>query len=102
MNEIHESLDTNEYLFEVKGGFDIDKRHLTKKAYDGNVVGFNLSDGRTVRLVVALEVESADGEKFEYVTDEYEMSELGFSCLDYQCLNFHPVGNENGELTDGA
>jgi hypothetical protein len=78
------------YLFAVEGGFDIDGAHMPEKACDGNVVSFALSDGRTVRLVVALEVESADGEKFEYVTDEYEMSELGFSCLDYSRCDFEP------------
>ncbi len=42
-----------------------------------------------VQLVMALEVMSADGEKFEYVTEESKMDELGLAGLDYISLTFN-------------
>jgi len=59
-------------------------------------IGFQLKNGSTVRLVVALEVEDKKG-KFRYVTAERDMSKLGFGCLDYDCIDFVPCGLENPE-----
>lgn len=72
---------TNEYKFLCSGGFDVDAN--LDRIYDdvGNVIGFQLPDGRKVRLVIGLEVEKNN--KFNYVTSEWQMDELGISLLDY-------------------
>jgi predicted butyrate kinase (DUF1464 family) len=88
-------MDTNEYTFEIRGGFNINKSNTGVRAADGNVVGFRLPDGRTVRLIAALEVESSDGTTFDYITSDKEMEDLGFGCLDYTCLDFFPIDEEN-------
>ena len=80
---------TNEYLFEVKGGFDIAKENKPYLANDGGIIGFTTPNGATVRLAVCLEVESPDGKTMRYVTSEKEMAELGFEGLDYSSLDFH-------------
>ena len=77
-----------DYGFNVTGSFSIDSDLPVVESFDKRVVGFKLSDGRTVRLVVALEVESEDGSKFGYITSEKAMGNLGFRCLDYERLEF--------------
>lgn len=79
---------TNEYKFVAEGGYDIDSNLTPEANAFGEVVGFKLPDGRSVRLVIALEVSDEYGDDFKYVTSEQEMSELGFDCLDYERLNF--------------
>jgi len=82
---------TKEWKFNVTGGFDIDKTLQPYVAHDGGVVGFTLPDGRTVRLVVALEIESKDGSKFDYITADQIMGDLGFAGLDYDRLEFEEL-----------
>jgi hypothetical protein len=88
---------SNEYRFTVTGGFLIDKTLKTERSFDGTPIGFTLPDGRTVRLAVALEVELDGGADYRYVTSETEMSELGFTCLDYDQTDFAPVGVEEND-----
>lgn len=77
------------YSFEIHGEFgDIDRKLVEVVDHAGNVTGFLLPDGRSVQLVMALEVISADGEKLEYITKEEEMSNLGLSLLNYDSLTF--------------
>jgi len=83
---------TDIYRFIVKGGFDIDKNFVRETDFSGTrVTGFKLPDGRTVRLSVALEVESKDGTDYKYISSEREMAELGFEGLDYDDLTFEEV-----------
>jgi len=89
--------DTSVYEFEVKGGFDIKNNLQLHESCIGETVGFRLPDGRLVRPVVGLEVESADGTKFEYITDGSTMSELGFEGLDYGDVRFFAVGDTDDE-----
>lgn len=76
------------YKFEVTGGFDVKKGLKPIKPFD-DIVAFKLPDGRSVRLIVALEIESKAGDMdYKYVTSENEMAELGFECLDYADARF--------------
>lgn len=78
------------YSFEIRGEFmDVDTKLIEIVDHGGLVTGFLLPDGRSVQLVMALEVMSADGEKFEYVTEESKMDELGLAGLDYISLTFN-------------
>ena len=79
-----------ETKFIIEGGFNVDANLEPKHDAMGNVIGFLLPDGRTVRLVAALEVESADESQLTYLTVEREMDKLGFSELDYAYLEFYP------------
>jgi hypothetical protein len=94
-NKKEYGLDDNEkeYGFDVRGGYSINKNFIPVLAYDGTIVGFTLPDGRTVRLTIALEIESKDGSKYKYVTSEKNMMNLGFSYLDYEYINFYPIEN---------
>jgi hypothetical protein len=91
------------YNFSVNGGFDIgsDEKDFDEvHSYPSNgqeVVGFKLPDGRTARPIIALEIESEDGSSFEYVTAEFQMAELGFSCLEYGTVNFERVADPNND-----
>lgn len=88
---------SNEYCFTATGSLLIDKTLKIERSFDGRPIGFVLPDGRTVRLVVALEVELDGGTNYRYVTSETEMSELGFTCLDYDQADFTPAGEEKNE-----
>ena len=79
------------YLFKVTGGFDINRKFKEELSCISKVVGFKLPDGRTARPIIGLEIESKDGNKFEYVTSESKMSELGFEGLDYGHVFFEEV-----------
>ncbi|MFK5065629.1 hypothetical protein, partial [Klebsiella pneumoniae] len=71
--------------FQVTGGFTLDESLIAEEVLsaDGEIVGFKLLDGRTVKLIVGLEVESADEVNYDYITSEKEMQALGFSALEY-------------------
>lgn len=80
---------TKVYRFKATGGFNINRKFKAGLSYNGeDICRFTLPDGRTVRLAIALEVESKDGNNFKYITSESEMTELGFECLDYDSLTF--------------
>jgi hypothetical protein len=85
---------TKVYLFDVTGGFNVRDELKPEVSHIGNLTKFRLPDGRAVSLIVALEIESADETKYEYVTSEREMAELGFEGLDYNKLQFHPPFTE--------
>lgn len=77
---------SNQYKFFCSGDFSVDAD--LDRIYDsvGNVVGFKLPDGRVVRLVISLEVESNDS--YNYVSDESDMGELGLFLNDYDVCEF--------------
>lgn len=77
--------------FTVSGGFDISSQVERVLAYNDTISAYKLPDGRTVRLVVALEVESADGTSYEYLTSESNMDSIGFTNLDYQDTSFTEI-----------
>ena len=81
---------TNTYTFTAKGGWDIDASLKPEVDAMGNVIGFELPDGRMVRLAVTLEVDEGD----EYIIDEDKMSEIGFFYLDYSKAEFTKVEQE--------
>lgn len=72
---------TNKLILEAS--FFVDKNLEEVKCVNGETVGFKLPDGRTVRPVVALEVESEDGMFFDYLTAESDMSNTGVELVDY-------------------
>jgi hypothetical protein len=78
-----------DWRFEITGGLEVAAGFQVLEAADGQVIGFRLKDGRTVRLCLCLEVESEGGEKFDYVWKEAEMDALGFSGLEYDKTDFH-------------
>jgi hypothetical protein len=84
MNEI------NETLFEIKGGFDISKKLKPLHGADGDIIGYETSEGHIIRLVVGLEIENTKTNQFSYITSEDAMSILGFKSLDYSDLTFLP------------
>lgn len=86
-------MEPKEYLFEVKGGFDISPSLEEFHAHDGTVIGFTLPDGRVARACVALEVEDEETGRIEYIISEQEMTGLGFDGLDYECLNFYETSD---------
>lgn len=71
------------YRFEASGGWVVNENLKPIHDVSGNIVAFSLPDGR---IVVALEVEK-DG-NLEYVTDNAQMEDLGFYCLEYDRLEF--------------
>ena len=74
------------YSFEIHGEFgDAESKLVELVDHAGNVTGFILPDGRSVQLVMALEVISSD---VEYVTKEVDMEKLGLSLLNYDSLTF--------------
>lgn len=79
-----------DYLFEVTGGWTIVGELKPQTDFSGSIFALTLSDGRVVRLVVALEVEDHNGD-FKYITSEKEMKGLGFEGLDYAKTDFIEV-----------
>ena len=92
-------MNKNIYIFSCTGGFDINSSFTTHKAWNGEVVGFNLPDGSTVDLFVGLRLTSRDG-KESFINSEQEMAELGFSDMEYDELTFKALSNENPDETD--
>lgn len=78
-----------QHEFAVTGNFDVEGKFKPVPNGDGTISGFQLPDGRTVRLILGLEVEDKNG-KIRYVTSERQMERLGFSELYYDNLHFHP------------
>ena len=76
------------FKFDATGTFLIENGFEQELSCIGETVGFKLPDGRTVKICIALEVEDADGESFEYITNESDMDALGFRCLNYIDLKF--------------
>ena len=89
-------MNKNIYIFNCTGGFDINSSLPTHKAWNGDVVGFNLPDGSTVDLFVGLRLTNLNGE-VSYINSQYEMHSLGFSEMEYDELIFRALSNENPE-----
>ena len=87
--------ETETYLFEVTGGFEVRKDLKPEKSAYGDVIKFRLPDGRAAQLIVALEIEIDDGIGYEYIVDSREMTKLGLECLDYDHLHFIKTNKEN-------
>lgn len=79
-----------QYRFEVTGGFDVVSNLKTTFAADGAVISFTNHKNQTIRLVVALEVETP-GKGMKYYTSQTAMEELGFDGLVYDQLDFIPI-----------
>ena len=79
---------TKVYRFKATGGFDVNQKFKEIPSCVNGIMAFKLPDGRSVSLVIALEVEAKDGHDFKYITSESEMAELGFEGLDYGELIF--------------
>ena len=74
--------------FEVTGTFAVDKK--LKPIFDcmEEICGFKLKDGRTVKLVVGLEIGSKDETDYQYVTSDKDMAKLGFELVQYDRTTF--------------
>jgi len=77
-----------DYSFTATGSWSIQKQLKPFFGSLNNVIGFELPDGRSVRLVIALEVENKQTGDMQYVTSEREMDDLGFYALEYDRLDF--------------
>ena len=82
---------TKLWHFEIRGGFDIRKKFKPETDFMGNVVRFRMPDGRLARLFAGIEVEDKTGNKYQYVFDEGKLTALGFSCMDYEHLEFYEI-----------
>ena len=89
-------MNKNIYTFNCTGGFDINSSLPTHKAWNGDVVAFNLPDGSIVDLFVGLRLTNLNGE-VSYINSQYEMHSLGFSEMEYDELSFRALSNENPE-----
>lgn len=74
--------------FKLTGGFDIVDTAQPVAAVSGETCAYKMEDGSTIRLVVALEVESSDGNTFTYITAEKDMADAGFCALEYNDIMF--------------
>lgn len=80
----------NEEAFTITGGIDTPVDATPILSHDDRIVGYQLPDGRKVRLSLALEVESADGETHTYAATGEEIERLGFGVFDYRDAYFGP------------
>lgn len=89
-------MNTNIYTFKCTGGFDINSKLTTHRAWNGDVVGFNLPDGSTVDLFVGLRVTNSQGE-IKFINSEDDMIEFGFTGMEYDETSFTAFKQENPE-----
>jgi hypothetical protein len=89
-------MNTNIYTFKCTGGFDINSKLTTHRAWNGDVVGFNLPDGSTVDLFVGLRVTNPQGE-IKFINSEDDMIEFGFTGMEYDETSFTAFKQENPE-----
>jgi len=75
------------FAFNVGGVMFIDKKHTPIKDCMGNTVGFELPDGRQVKLIVGLEIEDSKG-GLSYITSDKDMHKIGFDLTDYTRADF--------------
>lgn len=75
-------------LFVATGGFLAHRSLRQLEDSEGEVVGFETPDGRILRLVAAIEVQT--GDDFSYVASDTEMADLGLLCFDYHELSIIP------------
>jgi hypothetical protein len=85
--------------FTITGSIDIPESAISIYSSSGEIVGYKLKDGRIAKPIFALEIESQDGNSFEYVTSESAIANLGFTCLDYENTTFEP-SNEHQSAID--
>jgi len=76
------------HKFEVTGTFYIDKKHKPILDCRGNICGFKLKDGRTVKLVVGLEVANPEETDYQYITSDKDTAKIGFELLEYDRTDF--------------
>jgi hypothetical protein len=58
------------------------------KDWKGEVCAYKMADGSTVRLIVALEVESPTENEYKYLTSEQDIANAGFEALEYNEAKF--------------
>jgi hypothetical protein len=59
------------------------------------IIGFELPDGRKVKLIVGLELETKvnpEIQDYAHITSAKGMQDLGFGLLDYHMSSFKPKG----------
>jgi len=81
----------DEYRFVVTGGINVPSDFEPMQAFNGDVIGFIMKDGRTVKLVVGFEIQSpeTEPETYEYVCgDDKKTEAMGLTGLEYNETNF--------------
>jgi len=84
-----------DHLFALSGEFAVSS-HLKPVFGKGNrqktIIGFELPDGRKVKLIVGLQLENEVNGDYDHITSEKGMQDLGFGLLDYHMSSFEPKG----------
>jgi hypothetical protein len=71
--------------FIISGTIEISGKQIL--GCDGDIVAYELPDGREVRLAACLEVENKDG-SVEILHSDKDMSKVGFELVEYNQINF--------------
>ena len=82
-----------DHLFALSGEFAVSS-HL-KPIFGGRkntIIGFELPDGRKVKLIVGLELYDENEVNGDHITSAKGMQDLGFGLLDYHMSSFEPKG----------
>jgi hypothetical protein len=82
-----------DHLFALSGEFAVSS-HL-KPIFAGRkntIIGFELPDGRKVKLIVGLELENEVNGDYDHITSAKGMQDLGFGLIDYHMSSFEPKG----------
>ena len=100
MDKIYRCLVT--CTFRVNGNYE-EYIPITNAPFIGEeIVGFKLPDGRIVRPVIGMEVESKDGQKFKDITDQKGLSKLGLYLIEYDTKDFEEIPGESEEIEHEA
>lgn len=81
------------YAFQVSGTFSFVNPDLIP-VLDANdcILGLKTKDGRTIRLVVALEIENKEETGCEYAVTTADMDKVGMEGLDYETTSLIEEG----------
>lgn len=90
----HQTDEARRTTFSISGTLEVAPDLIARADWEGTICGYQLPDGRTVRLAMALEIESTDGE-FSYVNSDVDMARCGFTCLDYEKISFIQEGGNS-------
>ena len=80
-----------DYSFEVSGVFAVANNLKPIFGAENQIIGFELPGGRQVRLIIGIGIENKVTGSYEHVTNEQQMDDLGFGCLDYDKICFTEI-----------
>ena len=80
-----------DYSFEVSGVFAVANNLKPIFGAENQIIGFELPGGRQVRLIIGIEIENKVTGSHEHITNERQMDDLGFGCMDYDKICFTEI-----------